>query len=115
MTAPSHPVEVHLLGHLLKVQGPVDREVLERAASAAEATFRAMEESYALNWGGPPTSLDTTTWLLMGVLNLAHRVVSLEQEADRRTQDLESTLSKLLDDVPDESPRDHGPLFQEQD
>jgi hypothetical protein len=44
----------------------------------------------------------------MGALNLAHRVVRMEQEASRHTQDLEQTLSKLLEDVPDEL-SDPGP------
>jgi hypothetical protein len=39
----------------------------------------------------------------MGALNLAHRVACLEREASQKTQDLEQTLSKLLDDVPDDA------------
>ncbi len=48
----------------------------------------------------------------MGALNLAHRVARLEQDKSRQTQDLELTLSKLLDDVPDEENPSVGPLFQ---
>ena len=76
-----------------------------------EASFRDMEEAYRLRWGSPPAALDTTTWVLLGALNLAHRVARLEQEAAQHTQDLEQTLSKLLDDVPDDPAAD-APLFR---
>jgi hypothetical protein len=69
-----------------------------------------MERAYELRWGCPPSALDTSTWILMGALNLAHQVVRVEQEASQQTLDLEQTLTKLLDDVPDETP-DPGPLF----
>jgi len=38
-------------------------------------------------------------------------VARLEQEAAQHTQDLEQTLSKLLDDVPDDPAAD-APLFR---
>jgi hypothetical protein len=79
-----------------------------------EQTFRDMEQAYALRWGGLPSALDTSTWMLMGALNLAHRLVRSEQEASQHTQDLEQKLTKLLDDVPDE-PLAPGPLFDEGD
>jgi len=82
------------------------------AVARAEETFRAMEEACAIHWGHPPAALDTTSWLLLGVLNQAHQLVCLEHEADRHTQDLEHTLSKLLDDVSDDLPSAAGPLFQ---
>jgi len=85
---------------------------LEQAKSILEETFRDMERAYELRWGVPPTALDTSTWLLMGALNLAHRSARLEQDQSRQTQDLELTLSKLLDDVPDEDPPEAGPLFK---
>jgi cell division protein ZapA (FtsZ GTPase activity inhibitor) len=69
-----------------------------------------MEQAYELRWGNP-SALDTSTWLLMGALNLAHRVARLEREASQQTQDLEQTLTKLLDDVPDETHPSPGPLF----
>lgn len=109
---PSQVVLVHLLGQTLQIQGPVDKGALERAAARAESTFRAMEQACALHWGHPPEALDTTSWLLLGVLNQAHQLACLEHEADRHTQDLELTLSKLLDDVPDDLPNASGALFQ---
>ena len=87
---------------------------LARATARLEQTFRDMERAYELRWGCPPSALDTSTWMLMGALNLAHQVVRLEQEASQQTQDLELTLTKLLDDVPDE-PSAPGPLFGGQD
>ncbi len=73
-----------------------------------------MSRAYELRWGCPPSAQDTSTWMLMGALNLAHQVVRLEQEASQQTQDLEQTLTKLLDDVPDE-PLPPGALFGGQD
>ena len=49
-----------------------------------------------LRWGSVPHDLDTSSWYLMGALNLAHRVARLEKEAYQHTQNLEQTLSKLL-------------------
>lgn len=109
---PTRTIHVQLLGHTLELQGPVDSEALERAVARAESTFRAMEEACRLHWDHPPAALDTTSWLLLGVLNQAHQLACLEHEADRHTQNLELTLSKLLDDVPDDLPSASGPLFQ---
>ena len=61
-----------------------------------------MEAHCQVRWGGVPKGLDTPSWYLLAALNLAHRVARLEQEATQHTQDLEQTLSKLLNDVPDE-------------
>lgn len=107
------PSERHVavLGHCLRIQTQEPDDVLARAVALLEASFRDMEEAYRLRWGSPPAALDTTTWVLLGALNLAHRVARLEQEAAQHTQDLEQTLSKLLDDVPDE-PSDDAPLFR---
>ncbi|HQL48378.1 MAG TPA: cell division protein ZapA, partial [Holophaga sp.] len=98
------PSERHVavLGHCLRIQTQEPDDVLARAVALLEASFRDMEEAYRLRWGSPPAALDTTTWVLLGALNLAHRVARLEQEAAQHTQDLEQTLSKLLDDVPDD-------------
>ncbi len=96
-----HPVEVQVLGRTVRLQARIDQPGLDRAVVLLEQTFRDMDRAYEITWGCPPKALDTSTWLLMGALNLAHRVVELEQAADRHTQDLENTLSKLLDDVPD--------------
>jgi len=107
------PSERHVavLGHCLRIQTQEPDDVLARAVALLEASFRDMEEAYRLRWGSPPAALDTTTWVLLGALNLAHRVARLEQEAAQHTQDLEQTLSKLLDDVPDDPAAD-APLFR---
>ena len=97
-------VWVKILGRDCRVLRRSNERVLEESVSLLEQTYRDMERAYALRWGGPPSTVDTTTWLLMGALNLAHRVVRLEQEASQQTQNLELTLTRLLDDVPDASP-----------
>jgi len=111
MTAPQE-VHLEILGRPLSLTSQVPPGELEQAKSILEETFRDMERAYELRWGVPPTALDTSTWLLMGALNLAHRSARLEQDQSRQTQDLELTLSKLLDDVPDEDTPEAGPLFQ---
>jgi hypothetical protein len=83
----------------------VQAECLEEDAQMAEnvinETFCNMEKLYELQYGYPPLAQDAITWLLVGALNLAHRVVRLEREATLQTQDLEEKLSKLLEDVSD--------------
>ena len=98
---PGVPLEV--LGRQIRVTTDAGSEEINRAVTVLEATFRDMGHAYELRWGIPPSALDTSTWLLMGALNLAHRVVCLEREACQHTQNLELTLTKLLDDVPDEA------------
>ncbi len=105
---------IEILGHGLTVQTEEPDEVLDRAVALLEASFRDMDEAYRLRWGCSPVILDTTSWVLLGALNLAHRVARLEQEAAQHTQDLEQTLSKLLDDVPDDPPA-HDPLVRRGD
>ena len=100
-------VHLEVLGRTLKVHTLEYGDSLTRAKEVLESGFQDMEEAYEVTWGSSPSALDSTTWLLMGALNLAHRVAQLEQEATRTTQDLEHTLSKLLDDVPDESHDSH--------
>ena len=100
----STEVQVAVLGRLLRIQSSAAPEDLQKATAILEDTFRDMERAYGLRWGVPTSALDTSTWLLMGALNLAHRAARLEQEQSRHTQDLEQTLSKFLDDVPDEDP-----------
>ncbi|WP_148300418.1 cell division protein ZapA [Holophaga foetida] len=97
-------VWVEILGRDCRVLRRTDDKTLAESVALLEQTYRDMERAYELRWGGPPSTLDTTTWLLMGALNLAHRVVRLEQEASQQTQNLELTLTRLLDDVPDASP-----------
>lgn len=103
-------MRVEVLGHPLRVHTREEPVALARAIELLEQTFRDMEQAYELRWGSPPSALDTSTWMLMGALNLAHRLVRLEQEASQQTQDLEQKLTKLLDDVPDD-PLAPGPLF----
>ena len=106
----SGEVRLEVLGRTLRIHSSEDESVLSRSVALLEQTFRDMEQAYELRWGSPPSAQDTSTWMLMGALNLAHQIVRLEQEASQQTQDLEQTLSKLLDDVPDE-PLPPGTLF----
>ena len=105
-------VQQEVLGRLVRIQSTAGPEDLSRSVAILEETFRDMERAYELRWSIPPSALDTSTWLLMGALNLAHRVARLEREASQQTQDLEQTFAKLLDDVPDEPQPIPGPLFQ---
>jgi len=107
-------LRVEVLGHPLRVHTREGEESLARAVALLEQTFQDMEQAYELRWGSPPSALDTSTWMLMGALNLAHRLVRSEQEASQHTQDLELKLTKLLDEVPDE-PLALGPLLAEGD
>ena len=103
---------LEVLGQSVQILSSGAPGELDRAKAILEDTFRDMERAYELRWGVPPSALDTSTWLLMGALNLAHRVARQEQEQSRQTQDLELTLTKLLDDVPDEESPTPGPLFR---
>jgi len=76
---------------------------IEAAGEVLDETFQEMERLYELKYGCSSSALDTSTRLLMGALNLANRVVRLEREAALQTRDLEETLSKLLDDVPNDA------------
>jgi cell division protein ZapA (FtsZ GTPase activity inhibitor) len=76
---------------------------LRAAEGLLEKTFRDMEDLYESQCKCSPSALDSSAWLLMGALNLAHRVVRLEREADAQTRDLEERLSKLLEEVPDDA------------
>ena len=105
-------VPLEVLGRQIRVNTLAGPEEIKASVAILEATFRDMERAYELRWGIPPSALDTSTWLLMGALNLAHRVARLEREACQHTQNLEQTLTKLLDDVPDEAIPPSGSLFQ---
>jgi len=107
-------VQVEILGRAIRIQNGADAESLARSMALLEKTFQDMEQAYELRWGCPPSALDTSTWVLMGALNLAHQVVHLEREVSQQTQNLEQTLTKLLDDVPDE-PLAPGALLEGQD
>jgi cell division protein ZapA (FtsZ GTPase activity inhibitor) len=107
-----HEVALEVLGRQLRINTQVGPEEIKAATDILEETFRDMESAYELRWSHPPSALDTSTWLLMGALNMAHRVARLEREACQHTQNLEQTLTKLLDDVPDEIHAPSGPLSQ---
>ncbi|MDR2697196.1 MAG: hypothetical protein LBB40_01825 [Holophagales bacterium] len=87
----------------LEVVCQVSPQDLDAAKEVLDKTFQHMESLYELKWKCSPSALGTSTWLLVGALNLAHRVVCLEREATLQTRDLEEKLSKLLDDVPDDA------------
>ena len=108
----SGDVTLEVLGRQVRVTTEAAPEEISIAVAILEDTFRDMERAYELRWGDPPSALDTSSWLLMGALNLAHRVARLEREACQHTQNLEQTLTKLLDDVPDEIHSPSGPLSQ---
>ena len=95
------PVTVTVQGRPLQVQTD-QPESLAAAVRVLEDTFQDMDSQCQVRWGSVPKGLDTPSWYLLSALNLAHRVARLEQEANQHTQNLEQTLSKLLNDVPDE-------------
>lgn len=109
-----HGIAVEVLGRSLRIHSEDGPVALRMAVEILEGTFRDMEEAYRLRYGCPPSAQDTTTWLVLGALNLAHRIGRLEQTATQQTHDLEKTLSNLLDDVPDEFPAPR-PLLTEGD
>jgi cell division protein ZapA (FtsZ GTPase activity inhibitor) len=109
-----HGIAVEVLGRSLRIHSDDGPLALRTAVETLEGTFRDMEEAYRLRYGCPPSAQDTTTWLVLGALNLAHRIGRLEQAATQQTHDLEKTLSNLLDDVPEEFPAPR-PLLTEGD
>ncbi len=109
-----HGIPVEVLGRSMRVHSEEGPLALRNAVEILESTFRDMDEAYRLRYGCPPSAQDTTTWLVLGALNLAHRIGRLEQAATQQTHDLEKTLSNLLDDVPEEFPAPR-PLLTEGD
>ncbi|HJW08539.1 MAG TPA: cell division protein ZapA [Holophagaceae bacterium] len=111
--APSAPreVELQVLGHHLRILTDEPEEALDSAVATLERTFEAMEEASRVKWGHARAATDTPSWLLLGALNLAHQLSRREREANQHTQDLEQTLSKLLQDVPDDIPAPPSGLF----
>lgn len=95
-------VSLEVLGRQLRINTSIDPHEIDKAVAIIENTFRDMEGAYELKWGTSPSGLDTSSWLIIGALNIAHRVVRLEKEACQNAQNLESTLSRLLSHVPDE-------------
>ncbi len=114
--AKSHPpaereVELRVLGRDLRILTDEPEEALAAAVQTLERTFQAMEEASRLKWGHARAATDTPSWLLLGALNLAHQLSRREREATQHTQDLELTLSKLLQDVPDDIAAPPSGLF----
>ena len=107
----TRPVTLMVQGRALQIQTD-EPERLEAALRILEDTFQAMDSQCQLRWGSVPKGLDTPSWYLLAALNLAHRTACLEQEANQHTHNLEQTLSKLLNDVPDE-PSAPVPLLDE--
>ena len=105
-----HPTRIEVLGRSLEIRSAVPDSELRQAVQALEATFRDMDSACAVEWGHARPAADSSTWLLLGALNLAHRVARLEREATQHTQDLEQTL-KLLEAVPDDIPNRPSSLF----
>lgn len=98
----SRELHVEVMGHQLRVHTTEDADAMKRAVELLEQSFRDMECAYGLKWGCSPSALDTTTWMLMGSLNLAHRLVVQELETSRHKKELEQKLTKLLDEVPED-------------
>lgn len=105
--------EVQVLGQTLQV-ATADPEGLAQAVARLEQAYQDMGEAVRLHYGSAPATVDTRSWLLIGALNLAHRLVHLEQAASQHTQDLEERLQRLLHDVPDEPILpSNPPLFED--
>jgi hypothetical protein len=75
----------------------------KKVMEVLDETLLDIRRATELEYESTPMALDRNTWLLMGALNLAHRVVCLERDAALQTRDMEVTLAKLLDDVPDDA------------
>ena len=106
-----HPVRIEVLGRSLEVRSSVSETELRQAIQALESTFQDMDSACAVEWGHARPAADSSVWLLLGALNLAHRVARLEREATQHTQDLEQTL-KLLEEVPDDISTRPSALFE---
>ena len=106
-----HPTRIEVLGRSLEIRSAVPDPELRAAVLALETTFRDMDSACAVEWGHARPAADSSTWLILGALNLAHRVARLEREATQHTQDLEQTL-KLLEAVPDDIPNHPSSLFE---
>lgn len=105
------PVRIEVLGRSLELRSMVPEAELRAAVQALESTFRDMDSACAVEWGHARPAADSSVWLLLGALNLAHRVARLEREATQHTQDLEQTL-KLLEEVPDDISTRPSALFE---
>ncbi|MBS1767392.1 MAG: cell division protein ZapA [Acidobacteria bacterium] len=106
-----HPTRIEVLGRALEIRSAVPEAELHQAVRALEATFQDMDAACAVEWGHARPAADSSSWLILGALNLAHRVARLEREATQHTQDLEQTL-KLLEAVPDDISTRPSPLFE---
>lgn len=99
----SREVTLEILGRQLRVNTVVEPEEIDVAVAILESTFHDMERAYELKWGILPSALDTSSWLLMGALNIAHHAACLKRETRQHTQSLEHAIDSLLSDVPDEA------------
>ncbi|HJU83086.1 MAG TPA: cell division protein ZapA [Holophagaceae bacterium] len=109
--AAEREVDLRVLGRDLRILTDEPEEALAAAVQTLERTFQAMEEASRVKWGHARAATDTPSWLLLGALNLAHQLSRREREATQHTQDLELTLSKLLQEVPDDIPAPPSGLF----
>ncbi len=98
LARPLKRLEVRVLDQTIQV-ATADPEGLARSVEYLERAYQDIAEVVRLHYGSAPTTVDTRSWLLIGALNLAHRLVHLEQAASQHTQDLEQRLQQLLHDV----------------
>jgi hypothetical protein len=87
---------------VISLDASQDALAAEKVMEVFDETLLDIKRATELEYASTPLALDRNTWLLMGALNLAHRVVCLERDAALQTRDMEVTLAKLLDDDPDE-------------
>jgi cell division protein ZapA (FtsZ GTPase activity inhibitor) len=104
--------EVTVFGQTFQV-ATADPEALARSVELLERGYQDMAEAVRLHYGSAPATVDTRSWLLIGALNLAHRLVNLEQAASQHTQDLEHRLQQLLHDVDEPFLPSNPQLFED--
>ena len=109
---PMQRLEVQVLEQTLQV-ATNDPEGLARSVEYLERAYQDIAEAVRLHYGSAPATVDTRSWLLIGALNLAHRLVHLEQAASQHTQDLEQRLQQLLHDVDDPILPPNPTLFED--
>ncbi|MDR2561249.1 MAG: hypothetical protein LBC63_05720 [Holophagales bacterium] len=94
--------QVMVLNRPIKVACLYSGMDLDAAIKLLDETFQDMERLLGLKYERALSDLDTSTWMLTGALNLAHRVLCLERKAALQARDLEEPLSKLLESIPDD-------------
>ena len=70
-----HDVSLEVLGRQLQVSTAINNEDINKAVAILESVFYDMERAYEEKWGMAPSAFDTSSWLLMGALNIAHKVL----------------------------------------